>query len=475
MQLARAEGWEVDPSCRPTGAGGEARVVVTGAVSGRRCLLRVRERRGPEPVDAAAREGAASEHVVGVVRRVGDRRVRGRDWEAVLLSHPEGGDLSHRLTREGGLGGGEAATVLLGVASGLGALHRAGWARPGLSPRGVVFAGDGCPALDELDGVVPYDPEAAVTDAEAFYGLARTVCLRVTDGKGMLLLGAVESGLRRGSWGYVEASVLAAVAPEPVRLHAPESSVGDAGSVAPRSVSEMRGVRGAVVTAMEFLDGEPVRMVGHRLGTWVRRRPAVVAVGSVPLVAAMAIVALLPAAPAESAGAPQTGGPVAASTDAVAAPTSTVAASAGSTPGQTDAAEAPDASSPTPHGGSEASSVAPTAAGSGMDATDPVVAAAAVLKARHACFMERPVSSDCLAGVLDAQPAFVAQESGALGRAGATEERDFAGASLSLVERWGDAALIAVVPDAVRTPKSEPASLLLVRSEAGWRLRAVYP
>ncbi|MGH1550994.1 hypothetical protein ACRAWB_18170 [Leifsonia poae] len=110
-----------------------------------------------------------------------------------------------------------------------------------------------------------------------------------------------------------------------------------------------------------------------------------------------------------------------------------------------------------------------------MDAEDPVVAAAAVLAARHACFTARQPSPTCLAGVLDAEPAFVAQESDALRRTGAADERDFAGASLSLIERWGDAALVAAAPDVSRTPKSEPASLLLVRSEAGWRLRAVYP
>ena len=455
-QLARAEGWAVESSGCAPGLGSEARLVVTGAVSGRRCLLRVRERRSPEAVDAAAREAAASEHVVGVVRRIGERRIRGRDWEALLLAHPEGGDLSRRMTLGAGLRGGEAATVLLGVAAGLAALHRAGWARPGLSPSGVVFAGDGCPALSELDDVVPYDPEAAVADAEAFYGLARALCLRVTDGAGMTLLGAVETALRRGSWEQVEAAVLSAVSPEPVTLLERGPETVAAALANPPEVRGRLRARNSVVAAMEFLDGEPARIVGRRLGTWLRRRPAMVAVGAVPLIAAVAVVALLPAEPAESAGA-----------KAAPTPRTTPVPSA-------TADEAPEPSTAaTPSTG--ATSGEARRASDGMEVADPVLAAAAVLEGRRTCFIARPPSADCLTAVLDAEPVFVAQESDALGRPGAAEERDFAGASLSLIERWGDAALIAAVPDTARTPKSEPASLLLVRNEAGWRLRAVYP
>ena len=67
------------------------------------------------------------------------------------------------------------------------------------------------------------------------------------------------------------------------------------------------------------------------------------------------------------------------------------------------------------------------------------------------------------------------QETAALGSVQAAAARDCAGASLTLQERWGDAALIGLAPDDHRTPDTGPASLLLVRSEAGWRLRAVFP
>jgi hypothetical protein len=206
-------------------------------------------------------------------------------------------------------------------------------------------------------------------------------------------------------------------------------------------------MRDGLAAAMEFLDGEPARTVGRRLGGWARRRPAVVAAGSVPLIAAVAVVALLPAAPAESAGAEAAPHASTGPASPIASPTPTATAASGSSVPGSD----------------------------GMDAADPVIAAAAVMGARHACFEERPGTPACLARVLDAEPAFVAQETAALETPGAAAERDFTGASFSLIEGWGDAALIAVVPDAARTPKSEPASLLLVRNEAGWRLRAVYP
>lgn len=111
----------------------------------------------------------------------------------------------------------------------------------------------------------------------------------------------------------------------------------------------------------------------------------------------------------------------------------------------------------------------------GTQADDPVVAAGSLLEARHACFTARPTAAECLSTVLDGEPAFIAQETQALKSTGAAEARDYGGAALSLVERWGDAALIGVVPDPARTPHSEHASFLLVESDSGWRLRAVFP
>jgi hypothetical protein len=104
-----------------------------------------------------------------------------------------------------------------------------------------------------------------------------------------------------------------------------------------------------------------------------------------------------------------------------------------------------------------------------------VEAARSLLAERHACFAARAPRPACLDAVLESGSGFADAERAALGVPGSAAARDASGASLSLVERWGDAALVSVVPDTRRAPHSEPASLLLVRGEAGWRLRAVFP
>ncbi|WP_374010333.1 hypothetical protein [Leifsonia sp. LS-T14] len=483
LSYALAEGWKVSEHRvhMPDGVGArrpaEALVVVSGGELPGRCLLRVRERRGEDAAhDVAARRAASSEHVVGVVARLPARRFRRREWDAVLLHLADGGGLERLLLREGGLRGGEAATVLLGVAAGIAALHEHGWARPALSASGVVFAADGCPALDALDDVTPWEPDAAVADAGAFHALSRRVCLSVTDGSGMMLLAAVERGLRKGRWRAVEEAVLAVAAPEPVTLAGPgapaaeepahsgtalrrpskagrRDAVGRGGGGSTRTSRAPAGRTGdrvatAVSAVMTFLDGDPARTVARRAGAWLRRRPAMVIVGLLPVAAALAVVGLLPASPAESVPtAPPTSRLPVASSPASASAAATGAAAKDGRPG----------------------------ADEGQQRDDPVVAAASVLEAWHACFTLRPIAQDCLSRVLDGEPGFLAAETQALGTVGAAEARDYAGAGLSLVERGGDAALIGVVPDAARTPHTTPASLLVVRSDGGWRLRAVFP
>ena len=469
--IATAEGWEVDaPTCQVRGEPPhEIRVAVSGGRLPGRRLLRVRERAPGVAADSAdidARAAAVSEHVVGVVARLPDRRVRGREVDAVLLDFPEHGDLDGLLARRGGVRSGEAATILLGAAAGLAALHSSGWAGPGLTGSGIVFLGDGCPALDALDDVGPWTADAAVTDAERFYALARTICLKVVDGFGMRLLAAVEAGLRRGRWPAVVDSVLHVVAPEPVGLE--QATLDDVEPVERRTSSSRVGRAAVLVSrAMDLLDGRPGRALGERIRTTLRRRPALVVAAAVPVVAALAFVALLPA-PGPSS-----------QTAAMATPTLVPTPSP---LGRTATPTGTPTGTPTPSSSAVASAAAvaeaPAGAGeaAGGSATeDPVDAARAVLDARHSCFTARPALSDCLTGVLDEGSPVVAEETAALGVEGAAAKRDFSGATLSLVERWGGAALVSAAPDSTRTPKSEPASLLLVRSEAGWRLRAVYP
>lgn len=497
--LARTEGWSVGPPPPDApGSGEEVRLPVSGGGLFGTCLLRVRPRpagSGPSP-DVAVRQSLGTEHVVAAIRDLGVRSVRGRQVDAVVLADPGGGDLERLLSEREGIGGGEAATILLGVAAGIAALHAAGWAGAGLAPAEIVFVGDGCPALDGLDAVTEYSPSGAVSDAERFYERARALCLRVTDGTGMTLLSLVEAGLRRGSWRAVEESVLAVVAPEPIVFggadgRAASPAVEVAPAVAPavsvRALpSQVRrrsagGVAGALVAAlvaaMGALDGDVRSTLARRLLAWMRRRPALVVAGLVPIAVAMIVILLLPGGSAESAAAVGT----------AKRPTSDASAAEGPRPSPATSAARPDqttgpARSGATSGNSASASgeaVPPSASGSAgaraRMSDDPVDAARDLLDARHGCFAARSAQQRCLDSVVDAPSAFAAEEAAALGSAGSRTARDYSGAQLGLVERWNGAALVSVAPDPARTPHSEPASLLLVRGEAGWRLRAVFP
>lgn len=100
---------------------------------------------------------------------------------------------------------------------------------------------------------------------------------------------------------------------------------------------------------------------------------------------------------------------------------------------------------------------------------DPVAAARVLLASRATCI--RDLSVLCLdssdqqgSAAMDADSYLIrtAQEGGFV-----SETLDLAGASVSLVERLGDTALLAVAAQAGTTP----ASLLLARGEDGWRIR----
>ena len=100
-----------------------------------------------------------------------------------------------------------------------------------------------------------------------------------------------------------------------------------------------------------------------------------------------------------------------------------------------------------------------------MGGDDPVAAAVVLFAVRDGCI--RDLDVDCLDDVdqagsaaLDADRELVGaiMDGGAAGPLPSTE-------GASLAQRLGDSALVALRPD------SEPASVLLVKGEAGWRIR----
>jgi eukaryotic-like serine/threonine-protein kinase len=114
---------------------------------------------------------------------------------------------------------------------------------------------------------------------------------------------------------------------------------------------------------------------------------------------------------------------------------------------------------------------------------DPVVAASALLRLRLECLREQ--SEICLQGVNQAGSIALAADLSELRRrvalpgAGAWPGGAAADAPPpeppTLVERLGGTAVVSVPPALLgdASPDAPPASLLMIRSEAGWRIRDV--
>jgi hypothetical protein len=97
---------------------------------------------------------------------------------------------------------------------------------------------------------------------------------------------------------------------------------------------------------------------------------------------------------------------------------------------------------------------------------DPVAAALALLERRAGCFAELSVL--CLEHVDQQGSSALTADRAAIQQLRDGDEADYATAEADaarLVERLGDSALVEV------GPQTAPASLLLMRSEAGWRIR----
>lgn len=608
---ARERGWRVHGtlSQRP----GELRILATvpehpfPVVA---CL-----RAGATAVEEGAREEAArresrSEHVVGVLGHAvaadrmrdarGGERVSER-LEVLILEHAHGGTLADLIARRRMIRADEAATILIGVAAGLGALHEAGWATGSFGADGVVFRRDGCPAVDALHDVRPLSDRGADNDRWAYRSVAEQLCAAVPSPASWRLLDAVDTALAPSGagaaavpWEGVIAAVLAVAeagvvrvtgapdelraapggsptplspdrptipVPSPARPESlaarsspprttaelldaglrgvrsrsrpdlgasvvvgpgpPAGSRSDAERGAARSAAALRPVESpsgsarltasagepafrpvsepehlaairpleprpehsfrpesalGPVSAFEptaaltdvLLDGRPLAHLTDRVRAWLRTRRKLVLLALAPVVAAGVALLLIPGSSGGS----------------TASPTPTDSSSAGSTPagsiptGSPSAGSTPTGSPPTgsPSGGSKpAVSDASKASSASTVPAEPVAAASALLLARHACFAARERAVTCLSDIVQAGSPLAESDRAALASARSADELDYAGAAVELMQTWGDAALVSVAPDRARTPKSEPASLLMVRSEAGWRLREVFP
>ncbi|MEJ3403238.1 hypothetical protein WDJ51_00700 [Rathayibacter sp. YIM 133350] len=373
----------------------------------------------------------------------------------LVLDPLTGPTLAQRLAS--GLSLGELVTVLGPLVAAVAALHDAGWCLGALSPASVRFSAAGRPVITSLAHAESLSRQAGTTTATA----QRRRDYEVIAGFMRQVGGDDEALDRLASWLRERAAQrpLPAVLPElehrifglapaePVRVEVPAA-------VVPLRLDDPAPLRGRALAEVGAQATEPAaapdrfRRLLARPGSAVRafasgerrRRFAPIIIGgAVAAVLVAAALTLLPAAERASSRTPR---------PASGAPTADPVAS--SAPSRSQEATGPSPESRALIAGE-----------------DPVAAAQALLQARAACV--RTGEPACLLQVDELGSPLADADASAVEAAAVPVELD-PGATLALASRSGDAAVIAMT-----VGDMQPASLLVVRGEAGWRLRDVFP
>ena len=393
----------------------------------------------------AALLAAHSEHLPRVldVTVLGERREL--ELEAVT-----GPTLAALLAQRRWLPPAEAVTVVIGVARGVAALHAAGFSGVDLDEALVRFDAAGTPmvlGLDSLSEIVVAGAHGPADDWRALAALADRLGL-VAHGRAAGALGPAQVGL-----GLALATLTAAESEQNIdRLEAALFELAEPAAV------QLEGA--------EISPERPASPIRERRRGAAHRRPS----SSVLIEAFDAGPAALLAAPLTEARSRAVsvlgrlhGRARLLLISGAAAVALTVAAvvlmpsGAGSQPPAPQVTSVMRSSSPS----AAASSTPAASTGSVVLGSDPVAAAAELLARRDEC-LELTVEAQkaCLARVADGQTSDLSEPA-----------RPLAGLTPSLIERTGDSALVALAPHDAQTA---PASALLMRTEAGWRLRQLY-
>ena len=451
--------------------------------------------------DAALRECGALERARGAhVVELLDLDADETSIRLVFERLPRG-DLAELLRLRGRLEAGEAVTLLAPIAVTLLRLHLAGVAHGAVSPRTVLFRDDGSPTLLGFSRAELFEagaPEVVLErvgavrrDRSAVRVLAATVLARVAGSRARAardLLGDVEGCEEELVLPLLASRLFEVAAAMPVRFEADEPEM-DAAVSGPRAVP----VAAAAVGAGESANGAPSRVAAalarlvpepllRRVLSTVERSPAA------PFVAAAAEsggrrwrswtpgrrrILLAVGAAALTVGVltavvPTGAGAGSATTSPTAGAATTGTASTGAASG------APGS------GSSEPSSAGAPAADPAVAGDDPLAASTALLRARERCLSSLSVL--CLDGVDEVGSGALEDDRAAIrtaqqgGELPDPLEGAPGGSAPELVERLGDSALVRLGPPASGVegaPQRGPASLLLVKGEAGWRIRDV--
>jgi hypothetical protein len=402
--------------------------------------------------EAVALDRARGAGVVSLVDVVDDPM-----GAAVLRDHCVGPRLATLLAERERWDAGEVVAVLRPVVEAVARLHAAGVAHAELSAAAVVVAETGGVLVDlgHAELFAPGSPEAVLArldavarDRDAVRALAGDVLRRVAGSRtraAHVLADAIEeapaaalvAALGDGLVDLAAAVPVARLDPPSLDPSARQSQamrlvpvVQDEVTAEPEADSTVRSQRYAAVSARVSARARALRARLDALPT--ARRRLVVAGGAA--VAAGAVLLALP----------------------------TAADAQGSRPAGElrPAAASPEVTEPPPAEPRE------TATDVVIAGDDPVAAALALLERRAGCFAELSVL--CLEHVDQQGSSALTADRAAIQQLRDGDEADYATAEADaarLVERLGDSALVEV------GPQTAPASLLLMRSEAGWRIR----
>jgi hypothetical protein len=396
---------------------------------------------------AAALLAAESEHLP----RVLDAVVLGQRHELVL-EEASGPSLAALLAQRRRLPAGEAVTIVISAARAVAALHAAGFCGVSLDEAQLRFDAAGTPQLLGLDDAQetvvagaqgPADDWRAVAALADRLGLVARTRAAGALGPAQVGLGLALATLTAGESAQnierLEEALFELAEPEPVKLEGAGAAEPERPAPLPR-VERRRAAhrRPSASVLIEAFDAGPAALMARPLGELQGRaarllgraqgrvRMLLVA-GAIAVAITVLAIVLLPGKEPTQAGAADSRS-ASASPAAFATPSTTAT-----------------------HG-----SAAPALAGD-----DPVAAAAVLLAQRDGCLsLGDGERAACLAKVADGDASALDQPA-----------RPLAALAPSLLERSGDTALVALTPS---DPQTAPASALLMRTEAGWRLRQLY-
>ena len=398
----------------------------------------------------------------------------------LVMERDDGATVAELLSRRAQLRAGEVVTILAPLTVAIAALHAVGLCHGAVSAATVRFDASGRARLSHWGSARPLAEGAERTKAlraeyQALGALVHELCaVIVADSVARHdledLLGWLDA--RLGAHPFLplaeelERRLFALARAMAVRMPGDASDGGpparvesggvraptQAGDEPDRAPSAWRrwGVPDALSSTLsdataESLGGRSITALRSAVGAGIRRhrRPIVVAGTLAAALFVLAITVLPPDGPRSEAAPPGTAPPR-------------------SPAGQT----APPGTAP------------PDPAASMLLGDDPVQAAIELLAVREGCFRESSLL--CLDGVDDLGSPIADTDAAGIRRAQQSGTAELPAAyeptSITLVEQNGGAALLSAhsTGDAAGGENTKPASLLMIRSEAGWRLREIF-